>query len=104
MDLQNKVAVVNGGVQGLGRAFVELLLKKGSNVVCLHVYKCRRPASYFASTNTNGLQIHFDQVAFNDINEPLGKEFKATLAEEYGPGRVEFYTAYVQSKEEFRGI
>lgn len=47
MDLQNKVAVVTGGAQGLGRAFVEILLKKGSNVislvVCLHVYKCQVP-------------------------------------------------------------
>lgn len=43
MDLKNKVAVVTGGAQGLGRAFVEVLLKQGSNVisllVCLHVYK-----------------------------------------------------------------
>ncbi len=29
MDLQNKVAVVTGGAQGLGRAFVEILLKRG---------------------------------------------------------------------------
>uniref|UniRef100_A0A672KAC8 15-hydroxyprostaglandin dehydrogenase [NAD(+)] n=1 Tax=Sinocyclocheilus grahami TaxID=75366 RepID=A0A672KAC8_SINGR len=73
MDLQNKVAVVTGGAQGLGRAFVEILLKKGSNV------------------------------AFIDVNEPLGKELKAALAEEYGPDRVEFYTADVSSKEEFIG-
>uniref|UniRef100_A0A8C2E7R9 15-hydroxyprostaglandin dehydrogenase n=1 Tax=Cyprinus carpio TaxID=7962 RepID=A0A8C2E7R9_CYPCA len=71
MDLKNKVAVVTGGAQGLGRAFVEVLLKQGSNV------------------------------AFIDVNEPLGKELKATLAEEYGPGRVEFYAADVSSKEEF---
>lgn len=38
------------------------------------------------------------------MNEPLGKELKATLAEEYGPGRVEFYAADVSSKEEFIGI
>ncbi|XP_016372766.1 15-hydroxyprostaglandin dehydrogenase [NAD(+)]-like [Sinocyclocheilus rhinocerous] len=73
MDLQNKVAVVTGGAQGLGRAFVEILLKKGSNV------------------------------AFIDVNEPLGKELKAALAEEYGPDRVEFYAADVSSKEEFIG-
>lgn len=38
------------------------------------------------------------------MNEPLGKELKATLAEEYGPDRVEFYAADVSSKEEFIGI
>ncbi|KAK2911605.1 hypothetical protein Q8A67_003738 [Cirrhinus molitorella] len=74
MDLQNKVAVVTGGAQGLGKAFVEILLKKGSNV------------------------------AFIDVNEPLGKELKAALAEEYGADRVEFYVADVSSKEEFTGV
>ncbi|KAF4113498.1 15-hydroxyprostaglandin dehydrogenase [NAD(+)]-like [Onychostoma macrolepis] len=73
MDLKNKVAVVTGGAQGLGRAFVKILLKKGSNV------------------------------AFIDVNEQLGKELKAALAEEYGPDRVEFYAVDVSSKQEFIG-
>ncbi len=38
------------------------------------------------------------------MNEPLGEELKAALAEEYGPDRVEFYAADVSSKEEFKGI
>lgn len=43
-------------------------------------------------------------MAFIDVNGPLGEELKAALAEEYGPDRVEFYTADVSSKEEFIGI
>ncbi len=38
------------------------------------------------------------------MNEPLGIELKAALAEEYGSDRVEFYAADVSSKEEFIGI
>ncbi len=32
MDLKDKVAVVTGAAQGLGRSFVEILLKNGSKV------------------------------------------------------------------------
>uniref|UniRef100_A0A671NRD0 15-hydroxyprostaglandin dehydrogenase n=1 Tax=Sinocyclocheilus anshuiensis TaxID=1608454 RepID=A0A671NRD0_9TELE len=46
----------------------------------------------------------FMMVAFIDVNEPLGKELKAGLAEEYGPDTVEFYVADVSSKEEFTGV
>ncbi|XP_073697514.1 15-hydroxyprostaglandin dehydrogenase [NAD(+)]-like [Garra rufa] len=74
MDLQNKVAVVTGGAQGLGEAFVKILLKKGANV------------------------------AFIDVNKPLGEELKTALVDEYGEDRVEFYVVDVSSKEEFTGV
>ncbi|XP_051956070.1 15-hydroxyprostaglandin dehydrogenase [NAD(+)]-like [Xyrauchen texanus] len=73
MDIQDKVAVVTGGAQGLGKSFVEILLKNGS------------------------------KVAIIDVNESLGNELKITLEKEYGPDRVEFYTADVSSNKEFAG-
>ncbi|KAI7795622.1 15-hydroxyprostaglandin dehydrogenase [NAD(+)] [Triplophysa rosa] len=73
MDLKDKVAVVTGGAQGLGRSFVEILLKNGA------------------------------KVAIVDMNESLGSELKATLDNEYGPDRTEFYIADVSSQEQFAG-
>lgn len=32
MDLEDKLALVTGGAQGLGRSFVEILLKNGAKV------------------------------------------------------------------------
>ncbi|XP_056587479.1 15-hydroxyprostaglandin dehydrogenase [NAD(+)]-like [Triplophysa dalaica] len=74
MDLEDKVALVTGGAQGLGRSFVEILLKNGA------------------------------KVAIIDVNESLGKELKVTLNQEYGPDRTEFYTADVTSEEQFKGV
>ncbi|XP_051533869.1 15-hydroxyprostaglandin dehydrogenase [NAD(+)] [Myxocyprinus asiaticus] len=74
MDLKDKVAVVTGGAQGLGRSFVDILLKNGSKVVII------------------------------DVNESLGNELKAALDKEYGPDRAEFYAANVTSEEEFKGV
>ncbi|XP_067280659.1 15-hydroxyprostaglandin dehydrogenase [NAD(+)] [Pseudorasbora parva] len=74
MDLKDKVAVVTGAAQGLGRSFVEILLKNGS------------------------------KVALIDVNKSVGNELKTKLDEEYGRDRAEFYTADVSSEEDFKGI
>ncbi|KTG02673.1 hypothetical protein cypCar_00047038 [Cyprinus carpio] len=72
MDLKEKVAVVTGAAQGLGRSFVEILLKNGS------------------------------KVALIDVNTSLGNELKSTLDQEYGRDRTEFYSADVTSEEDFK--
>ncbi|KAF4098142.1 15-hydroxyprostaglandin dehydrogenase [NAD(+)] [Onychostoma macrolepis] len=74
MDLKDKVAVVTGAAQGLGRSFVEILLKNGS------------------------------KVALIDVNKSVGDELKSTLDQEYGRDRTEFYTADVTSEEDFKGV
>lgn len=74
MDLKDKVAVVTGAAQGLGRSFVEILLKNGS------------------------------KVALIDVNKSVGDELKSTLDQEYGRDRTEFYTADVTSEEGFKGV
>lgn len=74
MDLKEKVAVVTGAAQGLGRSFVEILLKNGA------------------------------KVALIDVNTSLGNELKSTLDQEYGRGRTEFYSADVTSEEDFKGV
>ncbi|TRY59381.1 hypothetical protein DNTS_004291, partial [Danionella cerebrum] len=73
MDLKNKVAVVTGAAQGLGRSFVEILMKNGS------------------------------KVALVDMDKSLGEELKNTLEKEYGRGRAEFYSADVSSEDDFKG-
>ncbi|RXN04760.1 15-hydroxyprostaglandin dehydrogenase [NAD(+)]-like protein [Labeo rohita] len=73
MDLKDKVAVVTGAAQGLGRSFVEILLKNGS------------------------------KVALIDVNKSLGDELKSTLDQEYGRDRTEFFTADVTSEEDLKG-
>ncbi|XP_055036542.1 15-hydroxyprostaglandin dehydrogenase [NAD(+)] [Misgurnus anguillicaudatus] len=74
MDLTDKVSVVTGGAQGLGRSFVEILLKNGAKVAIL------------------------------DVNESLGNELKVTLNKQYGSDRTEFYTTDVTSEEQFKGV
>lgn len=74
MDLKEKVAVVTGAAQGLGKSFVEILLKNGA------------------------------KVALIDVNTSLGNELKSTLDQEYGRGRTEFYSADVTSEEDFKGV
>uniref|UniRef100_A0A8C2PQI8 Zgc:56585 n=1 Tax=Cyprinus carpio TaxID=7962 RepID=A0A8C2PQI8_CYPCA len=72
MDLKEKVAVVTGAAQGLGRSFVEILLKNGA------------------------------KVALIDVNKSLGEELKSTLDQEHGRDRTEFHTADVSSEEDFK--
>ncbi|KTG38981.1 hypothetical protein cypCar_00028768 [Cyprinus carpio] len=74
MDLKEKVAVVTGAAQGLGRSFVEILLKNGA------------------------------KVALIDVNKSLGEELKSTLDQEHGRDRTEFHTADVSSEEDFKGL
>lgn len=74
MDLKDKVAVVTGAAQGLGRSFVEILMKNGS------------------------------KVALIDVNKSLGGELKTTLDKQYGHNRAEFYAADVSSDEDFKGV
>uniref|UniRef100_A0A9R1SDG3 15-hydroxyprostaglandin dehydrogenase [NAD(+)] n=2 Tax=Cyprinus carpio TaxID=7962 RepID=A0A9R1SDG3_CYPCA len=74
MDLKEKVAVVTGAAQGLGRSFVEILLKNGA------------------------------KVALIDVNKSLGEELKSTLDQEHGRDRTEFHTADVSSEEDFKGV
>ncbi|KAK7143885.1 hypothetical protein R3I93_014903 [Phoxinus phoxinus] len=74
MDFKDKVAVVTGAAQGLGRSFVEILLKNGS------------------------------KVALIDVNKSVGNALKTTLDEDYGLDRAEFYAADVTSEEDFKGV
>ncbi|XP_051981701.1 15-hydroxyprostaglandin dehydrogenase [NAD(+)]-like [Xyrauchen texanus] len=73
MDLKNKVTVVTGGAQGVGKNLVEMHLKNGS------------------------------KVAIIDVDKLQGEELKEALDKEYGPDRVEFFAADVSSHDEFSG-
>ncbi|KAK1788555.1 hypothetical protein P4O66_016975 [Electrophorus voltai] len=72
MILNDKVAVVTGASQGLGRGFAEILLENGAKVALL------------------------------DLNETLGREVQAHFNEIYGSDRTQFYPCDVASDELFK--
>lgn len=63
MDLTDKVAVVTGAAQGIGRAIVETLAKRGADVLLadLNVEKARAAAKEIvAATGRRGVAVHVD--------------------------------------------
>ncbi|KAM6970548.1 15-hydroxyprostaglandin dehydrogenase [NAD(+)] [Aplochiton taeniatus] len=72
MALQDKIALVTGAAQGLGKGFSEVLLQNGAKVALL------------------------------DINEAAGKSVKAEFDKEYGPDRTLFLACNVESEEQFK--
>ncbi len=74
MDVTNRVAVIPGSAQGLGKAFAASLLEAGARV-CL-----------------------------SDISQDAGQKTLAELAGRYGEGRVCFQVCDVTSEEEFRKL
>ena len=74
MDIHNKVAIITGSAQGLGRAFAIRLLEAGGKV-CL-----------------------------SDINRAKGELTLNELQEKYGEERVGFVPCDVTNEEEFRNL
>ena len=61
MDLKNKVALVTGGADGIGRAYCEELLKNGAKVRLLKVKVCRIITALSAlSSAGSGCYIYFE--------------------------------------------
>jgi len=69
MDVKNKLAVITGSAQGLGRAFAETFLKSGAKV-CL-----------------------------SDVNAEVGKSTMSELKERFGNDRVTFISCDVTKRE-----
>ena len=74
MDVQNKVAIITGSAQGLGKAFAIRLLEAGANI-CL-----------------------------SDVNKVKGEATLNELMEKYGKERVGFVPCDVTNEEEFRNL
>ncbi|XP_072518076.1 15-hydroxyprostaglandin dehydrogenase [NAD(+)] [Salminus brasiliensis] len=74
MVLKDKVAVVTGAAQGLGKGFVEILLQNGAKVALL------------------------------DLNEEAGKELEEHLSKVHGADRAHFYTADVSSEQQLKDV
>ncbi|XP_069113958.1 15-hydroxyprostaglandin dehydrogenase [NAD(+)]-like [Argopecten irradians] len=74
MQIQGKVALVTGGAQGLGYAFVQALLDKEA------------------------------KVSFCDINANQGEATLKQLADKYGPDNVMFQRCDVTSQEEMEAL
>ncbi|XP_077447585.1 15-hydroxyprostaglandin dehydrogenase [NAD(+)]-like [Stigmatopora argus] len=72
MSLSGKVAVVTGAAAGIGKAFSEILIRNGANVVLL------------------------------DVNESAGKSLMDSLNKEAGQGRALFLTCDVKSEEQLK--
>ncbi|NWR26881.1 PGDH dehydrogenase, partial [Tachuris rubrigastra] len=73
MHVNGKVALVTGGAQGIGRAFVQALLGKGA------------------------------KVAFLDRNSEAGQESKAALDEQFEAQRTVFIQCDVTDQEQLKG-
>jgi len=73
-SLAGKVAIVTGAAQGIGRAFTEILMKRGA------------------------------QVCMVDINNTLGNQAKSDLAAEFGKGQVDFRKCDVTSLKELEDV
>ncbi|XP_032917177.1 15-hydroxyprostaglandin dehydrogenase [NAD(+)] isoform X3 [Catharus ustulatus] len=73
MHVNGKVALVTGGAQGIGRAFVQALLGKGAKVALL------------------------------DRNSEAGQESKAALDEQFEAQRTLFIQCDVTEQEQLRG-
>ena len=74
MDLYNKVAIITGSAQGLGKAFAIRLLDAGARV-CL-----------------------------SDVNRNKGEATLKELQEKYGKERISFVSCDVTNEEEIRNL
>ena len=74
MDLHNKVAIITGSAQGLGKAFAARLLEVGV------------------------------KVCISDVNKEKGEATLAELGERFGPEKVCFVQCDVTKEEEFRNL
>ena len=74
MDLHNKVAIITGSAQGLGKAFAARLLEVGG------------------------------KVCISDVNKEKGEATLAELGERFGPEKVCFVQCDVTKEEEFRNL
>ncbi|ESO86973.1 hypothetical protein LOTGIDRAFT_204498 [Lottia gigantea] len=74
MDLNNKVGVITGAAQGLGKAFAEALLSKGA------------------------------KVSISDVNVEVGRKTASEFEKKYGKEKVLFMKCDVTSSEEFEDV
>ena len=74
MDPHNKVAIITGSAQGLGKAFAARLLEVGV------------------------------KVCISDVNKEKGEATLAELGERFGPEKVCFVQCDVTKEEEFRNL
>uniref|UniRef100_H3B4C8 15-hydroxyprostaglandin dehydrogenase [NAD(+)] n=1 Tax=Latimeria chalumnae TaxID=7897 RepID=H3B4C8_LATCH len=73
MNLSQKVALVTGAAQGIGRAFAEELLRRGAKVSLL------------------------------DVNQAAGEDCKSCLDKEFDPKWTRFIQCDVTSQEQLKG-
>jgi len=74
MDIRNKVCIITGGAQGLGKAFAARLLEAGA------------------------------KVCISDINQQEGEKALGELRERFGTGNVCFVACDVCKEEEFNNL
>lgn len=94
-EVRGKVALITGGVSGIGYECAKALLNKGLKVI-VHTSFCSVYLPF---------RFWYDQGAtLIDVNQALGREVVKEFTTLFGNSRVLFLEVDVRNKEKFEGL